>query len=141
MFGGSPSTPPFPELTASDVTTHHDTLWSKLAELRDFVEYNLTAAIARQKLHYDANTTTKDFREGDQVWLSRPTAGKLDPHWEGGWKVRAIKGPLTVEISNGPRIKRVHENGLHQRLQLDMEEQTVPNKTTTPPWQAPTIDH
>ena len=59
----------------------------------------------------------------------------------GGWRVREMKGPLTIEISNGPRIKCVHVNRLHHRLQPAMEEQPVPTKTITPPWQAPQTDH
>ena len=57
------------------------------------------------------------------------------------WKVRVMKGPLTVEISNGPRIKCAHVNRLHHQLQPDIEEQPVSTKTTTSPWQAPQIDH
>ena len=52
----------------------------KLAELQDLVETNLAEAAAHQKMMYDKHSTYRYF---DMVWLSVPTAGKLDPRWEG----------------------------------------------------------
>jgi len=31
-----------------------------------------------------------------------PTAGKLDPKWEGGWIVEAIKGPTSYKMHTSP---------------------------------------
>ena len=36
-----------------------------------------------QKEHYDTHTKSREFGEGDAVWLQNPTAGKLNPKWEG----------------------------------------------------------
>ena len=52
-----------------------DHLHAKLAELCDMVEANLAA--------YDERASLRIFQVGDMVWLSVPTAGKLDPKWEG----------------------------------------------------------
>ena len=68
--------------------------------------------------YYDENTITRNFREGETVWLS---AGKLDPHWEGGWKVKQVMSPPTVEITNGQQNKCVHINRLHHCRQPDLE--------------------
>ena len=44
--------------------------------------------------------------------LAVPTAGKLDPRWEGEWVVKTIKSPVNVEITDGKRTKVVHTNRL-----------------------------
>jgi len=56
------------------------------------------------------NTLT--FSPGDSVWLSIPTARKLDPKWVGEWVVQSIKSPVTVEVCSGRRAKIVHINRL-----------------------------
>ena len=48
-------------------------------------------AARHQKQEYDKHMGIRTFKAGDLVWLSIPTAGKLDPRWEGGWKVKACK--------------------------------------------------
>ena len=83
---------------------------------------------------------TRIFREGDTVCLSRPTAGKLDPHWEGGWKFKQVMSPLTVEITNGQKNRYVHINRLHHRIQPNLES-PVTEQTPSPTWQPPTVDH
>ena len=50
----------------------------------------------------------RTFKAGDLVWLSIPTASKLDPHWEGGWKANSCKSPVTVEVFDGTRTLVVH---------------------------------
>ena len=89
----------------------------KLAELQDLVETNLAEAAARQKMMYDKHSTYRYFDVGDMVWLSVPTAGKLDPRWEGNWMISAVKSPVTIEITDGKRKKVVHVNRLHHRVQ------------------------
>ena len=140
MFGRSPSAPNFPPSTAFNTVTYADSLQCKLSELRDLVECHLTIAAEHQKSNYDDNTITWIFREGDTVWLSRPTAGKLDPHWEGGWKVKQVMSPLTVEVTKGQINRYVHINRLHHRLQPDVES-PVTEQTPSPTWQPPTVDH
>ena len=51
------------------------------------------------------------------MWLSIPTAGKLDPRWEGKWKVKIMRSPVTMEITDGKRTKVVHVNRLQPRIQ------------------------
>ena len=51
---------------------------AKPAELQDFVETNLTATAANLKFDYDNHTTSHRFSISDPVWLTVPTAGKLD---------------------------------------------------------------
>ena len=67
----------------------------------------------RQKVDYDRHSAEQPFKPGDLVWLSVPTAGKLNLQWEGNWTVRRVKSPVTVEISDGERTKVVHTNRLH----------------------------
>ena len=87
------------------------------AELQDLIETNLAEAAAHQKTIYDKHSTHRYFDVGDMVWLSVPTAGKLDPRWEGNWKISAVKSPVTMEITDGRRKKVVHVNRLHHRVQ------------------------
>ena len=86
------------------------TLQAKMAKLKDFVESKVTSAAAEQKRVYDRSSTHRPFKLNDPVWLSNPTAGKLDPKWVGDWKVIAIKGPVNVQISDGKRTRIVHIN-------------------------------
>ena len=48
-------------------------------------------------MNYDYCTVARQFAIGDLVWLSIPTAGKLDPRWE--WKCR-VKSAVTMEITD-----------------------------------------
>ena len=50
----------------------------------------------------------RTFKAGDLVWLSIPMAGKLDPHWGGGWK--SCKSPVNMEGSDETRNRVVHVN-------------------------------
>ena len=70
-----------------------------------------------KKSTYDHNTLQRPFTVGDQVWLASPTAGKSDPKWEGQWKIQSIQGPTTYTITDGDRIKTVHINHIHPRIQ------------------------
>ena len=73
----------------------------KLAELRDLVEANLVEAANHQKQSYDRHCNTREFSVDNAVWLSMPTARKLESkmgrrledqvdqesseHWDYGW--------------------------------------------------------
>ena len=59
-------------------------LKAKLHTLQDFVHASLAKAAKQQKQQYDRFTTPRFFKAGDPVWLSIPTAGKLQPRWDGG---------------------------------------------------------
>ena len=58
-------------------------LKDKLAELRDFVEVEITKAAESQRVEYNMHMAKKEFHQGDLVWLYIPTADKLDACWEG----------------------------------------------------------
>ena len=87
-------------------------------KIRDFVETNLVEAAQRQKAQFDKHSKERSFGVGDPVWVSIPTAGKLDPRWEGNWIIKAIKSPSTFEISNANKCKVVHINRLRHRTEL-----------------------
>ena len=104
----------------------------------------MAAAAHKQKEQYDRHTRTRSFRIGDAVWLSVPTAGKLDPRWEGEWIVDSIKSPITVEIANGRTSKVVHVNRLQHRFTPSTTASQIkpPQTNTAPPqWTPPTVDH
>ena len=54
---------------------------------------------------------------GDTVWLDIPTAGKLDPKWQGGWRVKVIQDPTTYVITDGKTDRAVHINRQCKRIQ------------------------
>ena len=78
MFGCVPQQPSFPATTAYDVTSYQNYLCSKLTQLTNFVETNMTKATHKQKLCYDQYALPCSFKAGDAVWLTSTTAGKLD---------------------------------------------------------------
>ena len=125
MYGRLPCSTPFSKSLSFDTQSYPTFL---RAELRDFVDTNLAAAAHKQKEQYDRHTRTRSFRIGDAIWLSVPTAGKLDPQWEGEWIVDSIKSPITIEIANGRTSKVVHVNRLQHRCTPST---TTTNSTTT----------
>lgn len=96
MYGRTPQLTAFSEPHAFDPTSYQAYLQTKLAEIRDFVETNLTEAATRQKAQFDKHSKERSFMVGDPVWVSIPTAGKLDPRWEGNWTIKSS----TFQISS-----------------------------------------
>ena len=142
MFGRNPSTSYLGSQAAYDSSVYQDHIRDKIAELQDFVDTNLAQAASNQKVAYDFKTRGRKFTEGDPVWLSIPTAGKLDPRWEGNWTIKSIKSPVTMEISDGNRTRVVHVNRLQHHLQP--RPVTTRNSETDPPepdWTPPQVDH
>ena len=117
MFGRQPKCIDHSSSTAFDSDSYPAYLRAKLAELWDLVESNLVQAAEHQKTNYDLQFCCRTFRTGDLVWLSRLTAGKLDPRWEGNWSVKAVKSPCNVEITDGQRTRVVHVNRLRHWVQ------------------------
>ena len=72
-----------------------------------FFETNLASSAHRQSNQYNKNFRDCSFEVGDQVSLSVPTNGKLQPRWEGGWIVKSKKSTVNYEIIHGKR-KRVY---------------------------------
>ena len=97
---------------AYDVVSNQHQLQAKLCKLRDFVETYNSQASMQQKHHYDGHSSSRTFVVNDHVWLSVPTAGKLDPRWEGGWIIQAVKSPITYTIHDGKRTRTVQINRL-----------------------------
>ncbi|KAL5509727.1 hypothetical protein EMCRGX_G005145 [Ephydatia muelleri] len=111
--------------TGYAVDEYQGTMQAKLAELMDFVETHMVDAARHQKQEYDKHMGIRTFKAGDLVWLSIPTAGKLDPRWEGGWKVKACKSPVNMEVSDGTRNQVVHVNRLRHRIQMAKGEERI----------------
>ena len=85
---------------AYDETSYQHQLQAKLSKLRYFVETQNAKASMQQKYKYSLSRT---FATADSVWLSVPTAGKLDPKWEGKWIIQSVKSPITYTIHDGRR--------------------------------------
>ena len=117
MYGRRPSSLLFSPPTAFTASNYYGHIRNKLAQLQDFVQNNLAAAASQQKSAYDYHTCSRQFAVGDPVWLSIPTAGKLDPRWEGRWEITSIKSSTNVEITDGQRTKVVHINRVHYQIQ------------------------
>ncbi|KAL5517236.1 hypothetical protein EMCRGX_G002740 [Ephydatia muelleri] len=80
MMVQDPVLPSLPSMTyssAEDPTSYDSNLRVKMAELRDMVESHIVQEAKRQKEHYGTHTQSREFCEGDAVWLQNPTAGKL----------------------------------------------------------------
>ena len=142
MFGRNAQTPPLPAGYAHDTSSYPEQLRCKLSKLYDFVETHMIDAAHHQQRSYNQHVQQRSFQVGDTVWLDLPTAGKLDPKWEGGWIVKAIQGPTTYVISDGNKDRTVHINRLHKRIQpaptLSESSDDTPHETV---WNPPMIEH
>ena len=86
---------------------------------QDLVESNFKQRCMadQQKFYYDEHSLVPSFTTNDKVWLSVPTGDKLQPRWEGEWKVTSVKSPVTIKISNGRKNKVIHSNRLQHCFQ------------------------
>ena len=94
MFGRSPQSAAFQQPIAFDPTTYSAHLQAKLASLQDLVHTNLKVNAYQQKVYYDKHIRARSFSPGDLVWLSVPTRGKLQPKWQGKWKIIELKNTV-----------------------------------------------
>ena len=119
MFGRSAHMPPLPacHAPAYDASSYPEQLRCKLSKLYDFVETHMIDATRHQQQSYNRHVQQRSFKLGDTVWLNIPTAGKLDPKWQGGWMVKAIPGPTTYVITDGKTDRAVHIIRLRKRIQ------------------------
>ena len=140
MFGRCAHKPSLTTKTGYDVTSYKHQLLDKLSQMYDFVEVHNVQASNKQKQYFDEHTSLRNFKQGDPVWLSIPTAGKLDARWEGQWSVKSVVSPTTYTISDGNRSRTVHINKLRPRLQASNT-----STLTAPPqqevWTPPSIEH
>ena len=143
MFGKEPH-----NILMSDASPSFDThsysfhVTRKLAELFEFVDSNLTEAATRQKGGYDTSAKKRpQFTEGDHVWLSIPTSGKLCPRWESGWTIKRNSVFPTVHIQHTDgRYRTVHMNRIRLHNLRSVPGPTPP--TCTPNnWEPPSFDH
>ena len=91
---------------------------SLLTELDLLEERRKAAAIRsaayKQKIaqYHDAKVKTRVYRPGDlvlrNVRATEKHVGKLDPNWEGPYRIRTLLGPSTFKLEhlNGDRIPR-----------------------------------
>ena len=101
----------------------------------------MAEAAEGQRQQYNKHSHEQSFKVVDPVWLSIPTAGKLDPHWV----VTVYKSSVNVAISDGPRRRVVHVNRIrhhHQpAVQLHAEDALQENQGGHLQWQAPQVNH
>ena len=71
---------------------------------------NLVQAASQQQVYYNGHSYQRQFKVGDAVWLSIPTAGKVDPKWEGGWIVMKVESLITMKVQKGDTRHVVHVN-------------------------------
>jgi len=142
MIFGRSSKPDSSSLQPSfDPSSYQAQLRAKLATLQDFVETHMVEKASAQKTLYDIHSTKRSFKAGDLVWLSQPTAGKLDSRWDGSWTVQSIHSPVTLQITNGKMVKVVHINRLRHRIQPTCLESTSSSTSTDHSWTPPQITH
>ena len=127
MFGRSQVLSQLTQANTFDATSYPGHLTAKFAELQDLVESNLVAAAQNQKTAYDKHILRQSFAAGDPLWLSIPTARKLDPRWKGRWEIKSIKSAENVEIMNSQVSKVVHVNRVRHRIQLIITAEQPPN--------------
>ena len=117
MLGRQPKRPDLgaPDAAAYDPTSYQAQITCKMAKLQDFVETHLVHSATKQQTFYNKHSEQRQFKVGDPVWLSIPTAGKLDPKWEGGWKIVKVVSPINMQIQDCKRTQVVHVNHLQLR--------------------------
>ncbi|KAL5496544.1 hypothetical protein EMCRGX_G012850 [Ephydatia muelleri] len=62
-----------------EATSYQAVLQAKMAELQDLVAAHIVESAHWQKVDDDRHSAERPFKPGDLVWLSVPTASKLDP--------------------------------------------------------------
>ena len=141
MYGRLSQQASFDQLHSFDADSYQHHLKAKLAEICDFVETNLKGSISRQSNNYNKHSQTRQFKVGEGVWLSIPTAKKLDPKWDGRWTITAVKGPLNMQISDGTISKVVHVNRSHHQMQPTPNDDPSQQKPFSTDWIPPQINH
>ena len=74
------------------------------------------------------------------LWLTSPTAGKLDPKWEGYWEVQTVNGPTTYTTSDGKQTRTAHINRLRPWIQPALVSAN-PEPKVVEHWSPPSIEH
>ena len=66
--------------------------------IQEFVEMHITEADHHQKAQHDYHAHERSFKVGDSVWLSIPTAGKLEPSWQEGGRSNPSEDPTPTRL-------------------------------------------
>ena len=114
--------------TEREMTSHEyvDALKERLEKVYKLTQSEMAQACDRQKKTYDHRIYVIPYSIGDLVWLRNPmkTRGKcpkLQPRWEGPYKIRRQISDLVFEIEKvkGSRVQRkiVHRNRLKPCIQ------------------------
>ena len=88
------------------------------------VDSNLVESAAQQQNYYNDSIHTP-LKPGQQVLLSNPCAGKLQPRWTGPWLVKETRGPSTVTLTMGDSERTVHINRIRLLLTEDTDSTEV----------------
>jgi len=108
MLGRQPKRPDLgaPDTAAYDPTSYQAQITCKMAKLQDFVETHLVRSATKQQTFYNKHSEQRQFKVGDPVWLSIPTAGKLDPSGKGAGKLSRWSAPSTCKYKmvKGPEL-------------------------------------
>lgn len=95
-----------------------------------------------QKSNYDKQSLVPSFTMNDKVWLSVPTAGKLQPSCDGGWKVTSVKSSVTFGISNGRKSKMVTVTDyIHQFQAASNSSESMVTNSAVPLSISPQVEH
>ncbi|KAL5477314.1 hypothetical protein EMCRGX_G024098 [Ephydatia muelleri] len=137
MFGRQPKLPP--STNAFDAMTYSKSLCAKLDHLKDFVDTHLQQAAQHQKAAYDRHTKVRSFQVRAACLVVSSNSGKVGSQMGGKWKVTRMMSPVTVEISDGNRVRVVHVNRMQPRLQSGTMEQAEEGHRK--PWSPPQVDH
>ena len=98
MFGRASQTNRLQPETAFKSECFQALLKHKLAQIKEFVKTKVAISAKHKKENYDHHATERSFRAGDTVWLSIPTPGTLASQWEGGWTVKSVRSPVTLNL-------------------------------------------
>ena len=132
MFARASQTNSLQPETALESESYQAHLKHKLEEVKGFVKLRSPfRQNARKRTMIVKQRTECSFRVGDTIWLSIPTAGKLDPRWQGGTLDCAVsRSPVTLEIVNGRKRKIVHVNRILRGIQPQRADSCSTNGTS-----------
>ena len=134
LFGSNPPLQQIPNFCSPllpEPSDYCEQLKNKLALLREMVDTNLVESAGHQQHAYKGSVRTP-LKSGQQVLLSNPCAGKLDPRWTGPWLVKQMKEPSTVTLTMGSSERTVHLNRVRPLLTEDTDNCKVKADWTPP---------
>uniref|UniRef100_A0A5S6QBE1 RNA-directed DNA polymerase n=1 Tax=Trichuris muris TaxID=70415 RepID=A0A5S6QBE1_TRIMR len=107
-----------------DPPSYYDPLLTRMKRAYITAKRNLYEAAERQCRQYNAHTDAcRTFHPGDKVWLYKRNCAKLEPRWEGNWRVLKSLGPVNLKIENNVgRTRVVHANDIRIQQQGENHE-------------------